>query len=87
MPVNRWKTRMVSIFIDRHLDFMLDVSASHAAARRDIDSNSRFPFQILNAVEFEVRRHGDPHRSADDTVRNHLDRGALDAAMAGRSGP
>ena len=42
-----------------------------------IDSNNRLPFQILNAVEFEVRRHGDPQRSADDTVRNNLDRGAF----------
>ena len=42
-----------------------------------IDSNNRFPFQILSAVEFEVRRRDDPHRSADGTVRNHLDRGAF----------
>ena len=52
-----------------------------------IDSNNRFPFQILSAVEFEVRRRRDPRRSADDTVRNNLDRGALDAAISGRSGP
>ena len=45
--------------------------------RNHIDSNNRFPFQILNAVEFEVRRRGDPRRSADGTVRNHLDWGAF----------
>ena len=42
-----------------------------------IDSNNRFPVQILNAVEFEVRRRGDPRCSADDTVRNNLDQGAF----------
>ena len=69
---------MVSIFIDHHLDVCwMFRHRMQPSGGNHIDSNNRFPFQILNAVEFEVQRRGDPRRSAYDTVRNNLDRGAF----------